>query len=149
MFVQEAKVRLKKAVIDKNESEKNILRVLLTEIETLELKKGKTPTDRDCHFVVYKLASINESVITQAKTQNNNTLIEKLEAENVILNTLAPKLWTREEIIKFLTDNNLIEKIKQAKDDGPAIGLTMKAINNANAPVMGETIKTIVEELRS
>lgn len=149
MFVQNAKQRLLQAQKNKQEIEKNILRVLLSEIETTELQKKKSVSDRDCHNIVHKLISVNNGVIEQAKTINNTKLVEKLTQENEVLNSLVPKLWTEEQIIQFLTDKNLIEKIKEMKEDGPAIGIAMKNLNAENAPIQGEMVKEVIKKIRS
>lgn len=149
MFVQQTKDRLKKAMLNKQETEKNILRVLLTEIETIELQKKKSISDKDCHMIVHKLIAINDSVIEKANSVNNIQLSEKLTQENIILNSLVPKLWMEEEITKFIADNNLLQKIKEAKDEGPAIGIAMKNLNEANAPILGETVKNVIKKIRN
>jgi uncharacterized protein YqeY len=123
-----------KAVLEssKDEVEKNILLKILG----IQKEVQKLPTDEEVEKTMCKVAEIKP----------DDSRYATLEQENVILNSLLPKLWNADDIEAFLSLLNF--EIKNAVKEGQATGIAMKALKAASAPVDGNTVKQVVFKIR-
>lgn len=131
---------LKSAMIAKDEIRKSILRVLIGEVDTFEAR-GKSASQDVVNNIINKLISSNEEII---KVKPSDILVK----ENDILKAYLPKYLTEDEIEKFFVDQNETATIKNAENDGKAMGLAMKIVKSHNLSVLSEEVKKFVNKVR-
>lgn len=144
-MIDELKTRITSAVKNKRTIEKNILKLLLGEIQNLEATKNNKVDSREIYSIIRKFIKNNNETLSVAGP------IETLEIENKILNNLLPTTLTQDQLYKIIHGNpKLLTDILEAKNSGQAIGLAMKEIKSLyTQEVLGSDLKTIVESLRS
>ena len=124
----------------KRESAKNVLKVVLGEIETQESRSGKLLSDEDIHKVVRKtLQGIDEML--QYKPGD-----EGLEMEKRTLQELLPKQLDSMDVLLNLTSK--IDELKLAKSDGQATGIAMKFFKESKLLVDGNIVAEVVKSIR-
>lgn len=140
MLFQRIREDIKKAMIEKNDIKKSILRVVIGEIQ----RKTGAESDEDVIKVIKKVIEGNDESM---KVSPSTVLIE----ENNILKEYLPKFWTHQEIESFFLnhDDPIFESIRDAKSDGQATGIAMKALKCVNAPVDGKSVNEIVRKIRN
>lgn len=138
MLEQLIRDKVKLALQEKDEITKNILRVVIGEIDTLN-GRGKQVDDEQIHKILRKLVLSNEETIA--------AMTKTLVQENNILNEFLPKLLDKKEILNHLLA--FIEQIKLAKNDGLAIGIAMGVFKKINLPVDGKDVSDVVTKIRS
>ena len=155
MLIETIKEKIKVAVKEKRELERNILKVLLGEIQTLESRKGNI-SDEDCIKIARKLIESNQETIKaysatdEAYNKEHNTdeniAVQKLSQEITIVDSLLPKVWDEKEIANFIRNTpELFQNMIDAASVGQATGIVMKALKTANAPVDGKMVSKVVQ----
>ena len=163
---KEIKEMIIDAVKQKDNLKRDILKVLLGEIQTLESRQGSITKDQIIS-IIRKLIDSNRLTINAyvdpqppcsnmnyeelANTDHLNEECQKLIKEIIILKELLPVQWEEEEICEFVTNNDddqLLQAILEADSDGKATGLLMKAIKAAGGSVDGKLVATIAKMLR-
>jgi len=134
------------------ETERDILRVALGEIQTVG--KGLPVSDEVAENVIRKIvAGIDETLTLSSSplfSANHKVNEPLLQEQKAVLEALLPKLWTRDEIEAFFLENEspLFEQIQEMNHEGKAIGLAVKALKEAKAPVNGEDVRAVVDKIR-
>lgn len=123
------------------ENQKNVLKVVLGEIELQESRNGKQLTDDDCYRVIRKTLQGVEEMLTYKPND------PKFEAEKATLKGLLPKEFAAEDLQAVLSSK--IDEIKAAKNDGQATGIAMKFLKERNISVDGNAVKKVVMEIRA
>ena len=123
MFVDDMKKKITEAMKAKDTVAKDVLRTALGEMQTASNRSGQDLSDEEAHKIVKKLIKSNDETL---KVTTDPTNKARLEQENVILSELLPKAWTEEQIAQVLA--SVEDAIKNAKADGPAMGLAMKEL---------------------
>lgn len=122
------------------DDQKNVLKVILGEIDTQESRTGKPLTDDECCRVIRKtLQGIDEMLGYKPNDA-------KLETEKVCLSALLPKQLDEAAILASLSAK--IEEIKTAKSEGQATGIAMKSCKEQGLAVDGNLVKKVVLEIR-
>tara|TARA_B100000941_G_C28170284_1_gene381882 strand:- start:51 stop:488 length:438 start_codon:yes stop_codon:yes gene_type:complete len=142
-LIEEIKQRIVQAMKNKNEVERDILKLVKGEVQTLETRQNKTLNDEQVSSIVRKLMESNEETIAG---HTDSLVIEKLKQENEILDSLLPTVMTQEEILQKL--DPISEDIKSVDKEGQAIGMAMKALKSAEMPVLGNDVKEVVLKMR-
>lgn len=143
-LIDEIKQRIVQAMKNKNEIERDILKLVKGEVQTLETRQNKTLNDEQVSSIVRKLMESNEETIAN---HTDPSVIEKLKQENEILDSLLPVVMTQEEIFQKL--DPISEAIKSADKEGQAIGMAMKALKSSEMPVLGNDVKEVVLKMRT
>jgi uncharacterized protein YqeY len=121
----------------------------------MQSRTGKPVTDAQATDIVRKIIHSNEEAIKMATPPaheaGNVAYAQKLAEENNILNDLVPQLWNESEIVAFFskTGNADFLKIREAKSDGQATGVAMKALQAVAAPVKGTDVSAAVRKIRT
>jgi len=145
MLVEQMKAKLVEAMKQKNETQKNILRVVLGDVETAELRSKKKLDDAAVQDVIYKRMDSNLEVIGMKGTEaQHNTLKEEID----VLQSFVPVRWNEDKIEHMLSLFALSE-ILGAKADGQAIGLARAKLTELGATYDGKVVKSVVEKLRA
>jgi uncharacterized protein YqeY len=128
------------AMKENAEDKKNLLRIVIGEVQ----RKFGAESDEDVHRVVRKLIEGNNE---SQKLRTNAGLPEDqhLLKENQMLQAYLPVFWSQEQIEVALQNVS----IKEAKNEGAAIGSAMKALKSVNAVVDGKDVKAVVQKIRS
>jgi uncharacterized protein YqeY len=145
------KDRLKTAMFNHNDIEKNILRVVIGEVNQLQMtsQQGvKIVNDEQIAKILRKLVQSNLEVLSHAAGAGPERLARNqiLEAENSILESLLPKQLNQEEIELAIVEG--IVDVTLFKSTGQAVGLAMKFFKDRGDFVDGNDVKTVVEKLR-
>ena len=124
--------------------ERDILRLILGEVQTLEAKSGKKIPEEKIESIIRKVIQSNEETISFSPS-------EKLEEENKILSSFLPKTLTQDEIEAFFlnSSNAEYELIQSVKSEGQAIGLAIKTLKSNQLKVLGDDVKIVVEKIRN
>lgn len=139
-MLNKLKEQLAQARRDKNEVKRNVLTFILGEVSTLDAR-GETINDDKIYSIIKKTIKLNKESLT-------HRVSDLLIQENIILNDLLPVYWNRLQIEMFLSNKPEVEEIKNAKSDGQAIGIAMKALKTANAPVENGEVSTYIKKIR-
>lgn len=147
MIKKELQEKIKTAMKQKRQLTLNVCRVALGEIQTIESRNGSI-SEEEAQKTLRKMIQSNTEMIECSKDSNK---INVLREENELLNSLLPKLWSQDEIVAFFLsgDGPEFEMIQEADNFGAAMGLAMKALKKADAPVEGKTVKQSVEYMRN
>ena len=80
----------------------------------------------------------------------NDPRYQKLSVENSILAGLLPKEWDEQTVEAFFLnhDDPIFEQIQKAAKEGQAVGVAMKALKAANAPVDSKVVAAVVKKIR-
>jgi uncharacterized protein YqeY len=143
MIVEELKKRLTQAMKDRDEVAKDVLRVALGEIQTIEHRKNATMSDEEAVAVVRKLVKSNEETLAMSEGERAATL----RRENEILASLLPKTMDVDAIVAALESQR--EAIRAAKSDGQATGIAMKHLKSTGAAFEGSVATEAVKKIRA
>ena len=97
-LIDTIKARIKTAMLSKNDAERNILRVLLGESQTLESRQGSIITDEQVVKIAKKLIASNNESVVHLEGDRKAALLK----ENEIISSLLPKEFTAQESGKLL-----------------------------------------------
>lgn len=139
-MIENIKTRLKIALKEKNEIEKNILRLVLGEVQTIESKEGMINEQRVIKIISKIIESNNETLSYSAISKRKDILVE----ENKILTSLLPKAMTSDEVEEFLVP--YAAEIKAANSEGQGTGLAMKKLQGKI--VNGKAVNEVVRKIR-
>lgn len=144
MLIEKLRLEKRNAMISKDVVKKSILEVALGEIQLIEARSNKTPTDDQATNVLRKIIKSNNEVLSVC---NENMKI-KLDRENEVLNSFLPQVLTQEEIKNLLTsDVDLLDKIKSGKGMA-SVGVAMKFLKGSNYSVDNNDVVAVVEQLK-
>ena len=143
MLLDEIKKQMFAAMKAGNSVEKEILRVAVGEITTEEAR-GVRQGDELAISVLKKLVKSNqESMEASSDDAQKKTLSEEIE----VLSSFLPKTLGEAEVIDALAD--VVEAIKEAKNDGQATGVAMKKLKSTGASVDGKVVAAAVKKIRA
>ena len=141
-MLSQLKEDLKAAMFAKDTLKKNILRLVIGEIQTIESLNGKISDER-IHGIIKKIIASNEETLAAGGKF-------ELEKENLILKAYLPSVWTYAQIEVFFLDKpDIIAQIKAADKDKVASGLAMKALKAAKATVDFSDVSTFTNHIRT
>lgn len=89
---------LKQAMLDKDETRKNTLRMLLTAIKLAEVEKGSELDDASIFSLVHKEIKMRKETIEGAQKAGRQDLISQSEAEITVLELFLPKMMLPDEL---------------------------------------------------
>lgn len=143
MLIDVIKARVLAALKAGRTVEKEILRVALGEMQTIEAR-GTPLTDEDAAKVVVKLVKSNRETM---EASTNDAQRAELAEEIAILETLLPKSLGVEEIVAALAASR--DAIRAASNDGQATGIAMKALKAAGIAADGKKVGEAVKQMRA
>jgi uncharacterized protein len=143
-LVEELQKRIRQAMKDGDNVAREVLRVALGEIQMGEARSGNAPTDEDAAAVIRKLIKSNEETISLSQEGEGKTTLGR---ENEILRDLLPRSLSVPEIVAALA--GVAAAIRDAKSDGQATGVAMKALKASGANVDGKDVGAAIKEMRS
>lgn len=142
MLKEEIRKQITAATKSRNDTVKNVLKVVLGDVDTQEARNKKELNDDEvCKIVKKVLQGIEEML--KYKVGDN-----KLEEEKVTLTQLLPKQLDSSDIFALLKLANKFEELKNAKSDGQATGIAMKFLKEGKQLVDGTEVALVVKEIR-
>ncbi len=143
-MIAQLKTRIITAMKAGNIPERNILKVVLGDLQSNETRKGAPLTVEECELTVRKIIKgVNETIPLTADPAAKAAL----EAEKTIMESLLPKTASEEEIAAALAP--VAEAIRAAGNDGQATGVAMKQIKTAGLAVAGPMVAAVVKKMRA
>lgn len=143
MLLAELKKQMFAAMKASRNLEKEILRVAIGEIETVASRSDKPLSHEDELGVLRKLVKSNEETLLSTQDPEKRNV---LSSEMEVLRTFLPSTLTVEQIKAAL--GPVVDAIKAAAGDGPAVGIAMKQLKASDARVEGKDVSAAVKQLR-
>lgn len=126
--------------------ERSLLKVVLGEIQ-LKMANSKV-TEEVCLGIVKKMIKSNEENIGYLAMTDSRRA--DYEEENQILATLLPAYLTADQIFcRLMSEDQIGLSVKDANNEGKAIGMAMGFLKNAGLPVEGDAVKQAVQKIRA
>ena len=144
---EQIKSELKKAMMEKNMSRVNTIRMLLASFTNELVAIGKTPTDTLSDDEVIKVlkreAKKRKDSIDQYINAGREELAEDEKSELLIIEEFLPEMMSIEEIMKRVSEKLEKESIDPSKK-GQFIGMMMRELGS---DADGALVKEVVDEL--
>src|SRR5687767_965161 len=144
MLLDEIKARITRAVKEKDEVSRDVLRLAFGEVQTSEARNERPLRDEEVAAILKKLVKSNEETLALAGDGERATTLRR---ENEVLSSLLPKALTADQIVEALASQ--VDAIKAAKADGQAMGVAMKHLKSLGAAVEAADVTAAVKKLRS
>lgn len=144
MLLDEIKKRLAEAIKAKNEVEREILRVTLGELQTLEARNTKAPTEDEAAQVIRKLVKSNEETLASTTEPGRKAVLEQ---EVAVLTSLLPKTLGLDELVAKLAP--VRDALRAAGNDGQATGIAVKHLKAEGISAPGGDVSRAVKAIRS
>lgn len=137
---EQIKIKINVATKARNPS-KNILKVIIGEVDTQEARNGKLLSDEEvCKIIRKTVQGIEEMLVYKPGDY-------ALETEKEILSELLPAQLSREELVSLLSVK--LTELKSAKSDGQATGIGMKYLKEQGKLADGKDVTEVVKGLRN
>ena len=147
MLLDKLKDRIKQAMRDKNALEKDLLRVVVGDLETEIARRGEL-SDAEAEKVLRKMVKSNRETYQALQGHANKAdELAKLDQELALLESFLPKTLSADEVEAALAE--VLGNIRDAAQDGVATGLAMKHLKGAGAVVDGKVVSEVVKKLRA
>ena len=144
MLKDEMKRRMLEAMKARRTVEKDVLRVALGEVQTVESRSGADVSDDEVGRILRKLIKSNEESLAATEDAARRATLEE---ENAVLGSLLPRTLDVAEIVAALAP--VREAILGAGGDGQATGVAMKHLKGAGAAVDGKDVSAAVRSMRA
>lgn len=139
-IAQEVDEKMKQAMIDKNELELSVYRLIKSAVKNMEIEKGKELSDEDVVLVLEKQAKQRRDSIEQYEKGERTDLADKEKSELSIIEAFLPEKMGEDEIRKIV-------KEKTATMSGAQFGQIMGSVMaELKGKADGGTVQKIVKE---
>ena len=127
--------------------ERDVFKVALGEYQNKTARVKAT--DEAGYSIVKQMIKANEENLSHLPPEDRRR--QQFEEENQALKTLLPAYWSAYKIRAELErgDGGAALAVKEAKSEGQAVGVAMKYLKGLDALVEGDTVKQVVQEIRS
>jgi uncharacterized protein YqeY len=143
MLIDEIKKQVTQAMRDKDTQKRDLLKVVLGELQTAAARTGDNLDDEQSQKIIRKIVKSTQEMIELGKRPE---AVEQAKAELVILESLLPKTLSVDEIIAALQP--VADDVRAAGNDGQATGVAMKHLKSAGAVVEGKDVGVAVKQIR-
>jgi len=138
MLTTQIRDDVKTAMKAKDDVRRNILRVVLGDVETQEARTGKTLEDEQVHKVIRKLIESNKEALAARHD-------DKLVQENTVLEVYLPQLLSQDKILEALKP---IENDLKAMQGGQAIGRAIGYLKKEGLAADGKDVTAVVKGIQ-
>jgi len=136
--------------------ERDTLRTVLGEIQSLETRQGKI-TDEECEriFIKFRVGVEQNIMILQDLPRHewDMAVLAKMEKEISIYDEFIPETMSVDDIVDNMAfDGDIVEVVLKAPSDGAATGMAMKLIKQKSdifGKVNGKDVAEAVKIFRS
>lgn len=143
MLIDDVKAQITQAMRDKDAPRRDLLKVVLGELQTAASRTGEAMDDEQAQRIIRKMVKSSNEMIDLSK---NPEVVEKTKAELVILESLLPKTLSVDEIVSALAP--VKDAVLAAGNDGQATGVAMKHLKSGGAVVEGKDVGQAVKQIR-
>lgn len=143
MLFDDLRAKLKDAIKGQRTVEKEILRVALGELQTIEAR-GDRVDDEAAGKVIKKLVKSNRETLDATKAPEQRAVLEQ---EIAILEALLPKGLSADDLASLLAP--VAADIRAAGNDGQATGVAMRHLKASGVSAGGKEVADAVKALRS
>lgn len=145
MLVDDIKARITRAVKEKDDVVRDVLRLAIGEIQTAEARVARTLKEDEVAAIVKKLVKSNEETLSMAGGEGPRG--EALRREIEALQSLLPKGLSVDQIVEALAAQR--DAVRAAKNDGAATGVAMKHLKTTGATFDGADVAKAVQRMRA
>jgi uncharacterized protein len=143
MLIDDVKQQVIQAMRDKDTERRDLLKVVLGELQTVASRTGEAMEDEQAQRIIRKMVKSNQEM---AELSDRPGVPEKMKSEIEVLESLLPKTLGTDQIIEALAP--VIDAVKSAGNDGQATGVAMKHLKASGASVEGKDVGQAVKQMR-
>jgi uncharacterized protein len=143
MLIDDVKQQVIQAMRDKDTERRDLLKVVLGELQTVASRTGEAMEDEQAQRIIRKMVKSNHEM---AELSDRPGVPEKMKSEIGVLESLLPKTLGTDQIIEALAP--IIDAVKSAGNDGQATGVAMKHLKASGASVEGKDVGQAVKQMR-
>ena len=144
-LLSDIKQDLKQAMLDKNDLERDTIRMFLAEIQRYEIDSKEEADDAKAIQIINKMIKQRNDSISQFKSGGRDDLAAKEEKEVQILSKYKPEQLNEEEVINKVKEAIEISGASSMQDMGKVMGILNSSL--AGSADMGMVSKIVKEEL--
>ena len=144
-LLSDIKQDLKQAMLDKNDLERDTIRMFLAEVQRFEIDSKKEADDAKAIQIINKMIKQRNDSISQFKSGGRDDLAAKEEKEVQILSKYKPEQLNEEEVINKVKEAIESSGASSMQDMGKVMGILNSSL--AGSADMGMVSKIVKEEL--
>ena len=144
-LLSDIKQDLKQAMLDKNDLQRDTIRMFLAEVQRFEIDTKEEADDAKAIQIINKMIKQRNDSISQFKSGGRNDLAEKEEKEVEILSKYKPEQLSEEEVTRKVKEAIETSGASSMKDMGKVMGILNSSL--ASSADMSMVSKIVKEEL--
>ena len=144
-LLSDIKQDLKQAMLDKNDLERDTIRMFLAEVQRFEIDSKEEADDAKAIQIINKMIKQRNDSISQFKSGGRDDLAAKEEKEVQILSKYKPEQLNEEEVINKVKETIESSGASSMQDMGKVMGILNSSL--AGSADMGMVSKIVKEEL--
>ena len=144
-LLSDIKQDLKQAMLDKNDLERDTIRMFLAEVQRFEIDSKEDADDAKAIQIINKMIKQRNDSISQFKSGGRDDLAAKEEKEVQILSKYKPEQLNEEEVINKVKEAIESSGASSMQDMGKVMGILNSSL--AGSADMGMVSKIVKEEL--
>ena len=144
-LLSDIKQDLKQAMLDKNDLERDTIRMFLAEVQRFEIDSKEEADDAKAIQIINKMIKQRNDSISQFKSGGRDDLAAKEEKEVQILSKYKPEQLSEEEVINKVKEAIESSGASSMQDMGKVMGVLNSSL--AGSADMGMVSKIVKEEL--
>ena len=144
-LLSDIKQDLKKAMLDKNDLERDTIRMFLAEIQRFEIDSKEEADDAKAIQIINKMIKQRNDSISQFKGGGRDDLAAREEKEVEILSKYKPEQLSEEEVIKKVKEAIKSSGASSMQDMGKVMGVLNSSL--AGSADMGMVSQIVKKEL--
>ena len=144
-LLSDIKQDLKQAMLDKNDLQRDTIRMFLAEVQRFEIDTKEEADDAKAIQIINKMIKQRNDSISQFKSGGRNDLAEKEEKEVEILSKYKPEQLSEEEVTRKVKEAIKTSGASSMQDMGKVMGVLNSSL--AGSADMSMVSKIVKEEL--
>ena len=144
-LLSDIKKDLKQAMLDKNDLERDTIRMFLAEVQRFEIDNQEEADDSKALQIVNKMIKQRNDSITQFKSGGRDDLADKEQKEVDILSKYKPAQLSEEEVTQKVKEVIENEGASSMQDMGKVMGILNSSL--AGSADMGMVSKIVKDNL--
>ncbi len=144
-LLSDIKQDLKQAMLDKNDLERDTIRMFLAEVQRFEIDSKEEADDAKAIQIINKMIKQRNDSISQFKSGGRDDLAAKEEKEVQILSKYKPEQLNEEEVINKVKEAIESSGASSMQDMGKVMGILNSSL--AGSADMRMVSKIVKEEL--
>ena len=144
-LLSDIKQDLKQAMLDKNDLQRDTIRMFLAEVQRFEIDTKEEADDAKAIQIINKMIKQRNDSISQFKSGGRNDLAEKEEKEVEILSKYKPEQFSEEEVTRKVKEAIETSGASSMQDMGKVMGILNSSL--AGSADMSMVSKIVKEEL--